>query len=77
MVGGFSMPQSDFVAVILAAGQGTRMKGALPKVMHTVCDRPMVSWSVQAALDAGASRVVVVLGHGRAEVEEELSKRFD
>ena len=46
--------------VILAAGEGTRMKSAVPKVLHPLCGRPLVLWPVQAALDAGAARVIVV-----------------
>src|SRR5690606_4832078 len=63
-------------AVVLAAGQGTRMKSALPKVLHPVCGLPMVDWVVRAALASGASRVVVVVGHGREQVEAELRARF-
>lgn len=48
-------------AVILAAGKGTRMKSALPKVMHAVGGRPMVDWSLALARDAGCSRIVVVV----------------
>src|SRR4051794_3081515 len=46
--------------VILAAGQGSRMRSALPKVLHPLCGRPLVHWPVQAARDAGAGRIVVV-----------------
>jgi bifunctional UDP-N-acetylglucosamine pyrophosphorylase/glucosamine-1-phosphate N-acetyltransferase len=46
--------------LILAAGQGTRMRSATPKVLHDVCGRPMIEWPVRAALEAGAGRVVVV-----------------
>src|SRR5262245_18473631 len=63
-------------AVVLAAGQGTRMKSALPKVLHPVCGLPMVAWVVRTALAAGASRVVVVVGHGRHAVEADLFARF-
>jgi bifunctional UDP-N-acetylglucosamine pyrophosphorylase / glucosamine-1-phosphate N-acetyltransferase len=66
----------SFAAVILAAGQGTRMKSALPKVLHRVCGLPMVAHVVDAARSAGASRVVVVVGHGREQVEKDLSQRF-
>ncbi|HHH28697.1 MAG TPA: UDP-N-acetylglucosamine diphosphorylase/glucosamine-1-phosphate N-acetyltransferase [Polyangiaceae bacterium] len=67
---------TPFAAVVLAAGQGTRMKSELPKVLHAIAGRPMVSWPVSAALDAGASRVVVILGYGRDLVEAELAKEF-
>ena len=52
--------------VILAAGQGTRMRSATPKVLHPLCGRPLVAWPAQAALDAGVRRVVVVGGPDRA-----------
>ena len=48
--------------VILAAGQGTRMRSATPKVLHDVCGRPMVAWPIAAARAAGAGKVVVVGG---------------
>lgn len=67
----------SFAAVVLAAGQGTRMKGEEPKVLHEVAGRPMVAWPVAAALAAGAERVVVVVGRGRGEVEAALAARFD
>ena len=46
--------------VILAAGEGTRMRSATPKVLHPICGRPMLGWVVAAAQEAGAGRVVVV-----------------
>jgi bifunctional UDP-N-acetylglucosamine pyrophosphorylase/glucosamine-1-phosphate N-acetyltransferase len=46
--------------VILAAGEGTRMRSATPKVLHPLCGRPVIAWPVQAARDAGAARVIVV-----------------
>jgi bifunctional UDP-N-acetylglucosamine pyrophosphorylase/glucosamine-1-phosphate N-acetyltransferase len=64
-------------AIILAAGQGTRMKSSLPKVMHTVCGLPIIHFGVQAALDAGCAEVVVVVGHGRSVVEDYLARAFD
>jgi bifunctional UDP-N-acetylglucosamine pyrophosphorylase/glucosamine-1-phosphate N-acetyltransferase len=63
-------------AIVLAAGQGTRMKSALPKVMHRVCGVPLVHFGVQAALDAGCEEVVVVVGHGRTRVEDYLKGAF-
>ncbi len=52
----------SFTAVVMAAGQGTRMRSKLPKVLHPVCGRPMVHWPVIAAREAGARAVVVVGG---------------
>ncbi|HLN13451.1 MAG TPA: bifunctional UDP-N-acetylglucosamine diphosphorylase/glucosamine-1-phosphate N-acetyltransferase GlmU [bacterium] len=52
--------------LILAAGQGTRMRSRIPKVLHELCGRPMVLWPVEAALQAGAGRVVVVDSPERA-----------
>ncbi|MCG8442530.1 MAG: bifunctional UDP-N-acetylglucosamine diphosphorylase/glucosamine-1-phosphate N-acetyltransferase GlmU [Caulobacterales bacterium] len=57
-------------AVILAAGQGTRMKSDLPKVLHPVGGKPMLAWTVDLARAAGAERVVVVVGAGAGAVEE-------
>lgn len=67
---------TSWSAIILAAGEGTRMKSRRPKVLHEIAGRALVSWVVQAALDAGASRCLVVLGHGRDDVERELLGRF-
>jgi len=46
--------------VILAAGQGTRMRSRIPKMLHDLCGRPLVAWPIAAALGAGADKVVVV-----------------
>lgn len=48
------------VVIIMAAGQGTRMKSKTPKVLHDLLGRPMGLWPVHAALEAGAQKVVVV-----------------
>jgi bifunctional UDP-N-acetylglucosamine pyrophosphorylase / glucosamine-1-phosphate N-acetyltransferase len=66
----------DFQAVVMAAGKGTRLKSERPKVLHEVLGKPMIAYAVEASLDAGAQRVVVVLGHGREEVEGWLDARF-
>ena len=67
---------ASWSAIILAAGEGTRMKSKLPKVLHEIAGRTLVSWVVQSALDAGAARCLVVVGHGRGDVERELVARF-
>lgn len=63
-------------AIVLAAGEGTRMKSRHPKVMHTLLDRPLVGWAVDAARRAGCDRIIVVVGHGGQEVRDYLSN-FD
>jgi bifunctional UDP-N-acetylglucosamine pyrophosphorylase/glucosamine-1-phosphate N-acetyltransferase len=57
-------------ALIMAAGQGTRMRSALPKVLHPVCGVPMLHWVIAAARAAGADRIVCVTrpGDGVGEV---------
>jgi len=56
--------------VILAAGQGTRIKSDLPKVLHPVCGRPMIMWSVRAARALCPDNIVVVVGTGADRVRE-------
>ena len=57
--------------IILAAGKGTRMKSALPKVLHQAAGRSLLGHVLQAALAVGAERTVVVAGPGMADVEAE------
>ncbi len=59
-------------AIILAAGQGTRMKSALPKVLHPVGGKPMLGHVLDAVREAGIETSQVVLGHGAAAVREWL-----
>ena len=58
-----------FTVLIMAAGHGTRMRSAIPKVLHPVAGRPMVEWVIEAARGAGAGRVMCVTrpGDGVAE----------
>lgn len=55
-------------ALILAAGEGTRMKSDKPKVAHEILGMPMVNWVIAAARRAGCDRVIVVTGHGSETV---------
>src|SRR5205085_1485720 len=57
---GYDLRVSAPVVVILAAGQGVRMRSATPKLLHPLCGRPMIAWPVAAAREAGAGKVVVV-----------------
>lgn len=55
-------------AVILAAGQGTRMKSKLPKVLHKTLGKPMVQWVIDILSQAGVEDKIAVLGHGGEQV---------
>ena len=54
--------------VILAAGQGTRMRSTLPKVLHKLAGRPLLSHVVDTACELGPEKTVVVYGHGGEQV---------
>jgi len=56
--------------VVLAAGEGKRMKSAVPKVLHDICGRPALWHVVRAARAARPSSIVVVVGHDADEVEQ-------
>ena len=58
--------------VIMAAGKGTRMKSGLPKVLHRLGGRTLVQHVIDTALKITARRIVVITGHGAAEVEAAL-----
>ena len=64
-------------AVILAAGEGTRMKSRHAKVTHKLLDKPLVWWPVRAAREAGCDRIVVVVGNGADEVRAILADQPD
>ncbi len=59
--------------VILAAGEGTRMKSATPKVLHSVAGRSLLGHVLAAASPLGAQHVIVVVGHGREQVTEHVA----
>ena len=63
----------EHAVVILAAGQGTRMKSRLPKVLHGLLGKPMLAYAVEAAQATGAAKVVMVVGHGSEQVKEALA----
>lgn len=65
------------LGIILAAGKSTRMKSALPKVLHEVCGRPMIEYVLDAARASGVSRIVAVVGHRADLVQAELSRHSD
>lgn len=63
-------------AVVLAAGQGTRMKSNKAKVLHPVCGVPMVTYPVGLSKKLGAAPVVLVVGHQAEAVETEVRNHF-
>ncbi len=63
---------SPLAVVILAAGQGTRMKSALPKPLHEAAGRPLVEHVVRAALPLEPAHIVVVVGHGADLIKARL-----
>jgi len=54
--------------VILAAGQGTRMRSSLPKVLHTLADRPLLQHVIDTARTLNPEKIVVIYGHGGEDV---------
>jgi bifunctional UDP-N-acetylglucosamine pyrophosphorylase/glucosamine-1-phosphate N-acetyltransferase len=66
---------SETLAIILAAGKGTRMKSDLPKVLCQVCGRPMVHFVLDALEAAGVRKKVVVVGYRADDVRKELAGR--
>src|SRR6186713_2938485 len=67
--------QRRFAVVILAAGQGTRMRSDTHKVLHPIASRPLLMHLLDRVDGLGASRRVVVVGKGRDQVEQALEGR--
>src|SRR3954465_4900187 len=65
------------VAIILAAGDGKRMKSEKAKVLHDVCGRPMIHYVVEAARGAGVKTIVVVVGYAADQVRAALADEPD
>lgn len=67
----------DCMALILAAGQGVRMRSAIPKVLHSLCGKPIISYIVSAVKDAGVEKCVVVTGPGGESIKDVLGDGLD
>ncbi|MFA5801144.1 MAG: bifunctional UDP-N-acetylglucosamine diphosphorylase/glucosamine-1-phosphate N-acetyltransferase GlmU [Thermoleophilia bacterium] len=67
----------SLAVVVLAAGMGTRMKSHKPKVLHTVCGKPMISWVSEAIQAVSPDRTLVVLGSGVESVHQVLPQRTE
>jgi bifunctional UDP-N-acetylglucosamine pyrophosphorylase/glucosamine-1-phosphate N-acetyltransferase len=64
-------------AVVLAAGEGTRMKSSVPKVLHPLCGRPMLLHVIKALEELDLERIVVVVGHASEQVIKTLQRETE
>ncbi|NLY30355.1 MAG: bifunctional UDP-N-acetylglucosamine diphosphorylase/glucosamine-1-phosphate N-acetyltransferase GlmU, partial [Firmicutes bacterium] len=64
-------------AVVLAAGKGTRMKSAIPKVLHPICGLPMIAHVVNNLQEAGVGRIIVVVGPEGQEIQDLLGSAVE
>jgi bifunctional UDP-N-acetylglucosamine pyrophosphorylase/glucosamine-1-phosphate N-acetyltransferase len=72
-----SSPTKIGTVVILAAGQGTRMKSSIPKVLHRLCGRTLLGWVLASARTLSPARILIVVGEQGAEVERVLRAEED
>lgn len=68
---------TNIYAVVLAAGQGTRMKSKLYKVLHPVCGKPMVEHVVDHVQTLDVARTVSIVGHGAEKVKDQLGEKSE
>jgi bifunctional UDP-N-acetylglucosamine pyrophosphorylase / glucosamine-1-phosphate N-acetyltransferase len=68
------MTERTCLSIILAAGEGTRMKSVQPKVLHKIAGLPMVAHVAKAAQAAGAGKLALVIGHGAEEMRKAAEK---
>ena len=66
------MSERPLTAVVLAAGEGTRMRSTRPKPLHLLCGRAMVLYVLDALAECEVSKAVVVVGHGAEMVTKKL-----
>ncbi|MFA4916126.1 MAG: sugar phosphate nucleotidyltransferase [Syntrophales bacterium] len=64
------MEKNSLCTIILAAGKGTRMKSDLAKVLHPLCGKPLLSYSLDVAGTVGSEKIVVIIGHQASIVRE-------
>ena len=67
----------NLVAVIMAAGKGTRMKSKLPKVMHSLAGKALIEHVLDTVTQVGIERPLVIVGHGREEIGTRISERAE
>jgi len=68
---------TETAAIILAAGKSTRMNSELPKVLHPICGQPMLAYALDACVEAGVDRLLVVVGYRQDLVREAFADRDD
>src|SRR4051794_26865354 len=66
------MPPRELSAIVLAAGEGTRMRSTRPKPLHLLAGRGMLQYVLDSLADCSTHRVVVVVGHGAERVTKKL-----
>ncbi len=71
------MSKPSVTAVIMAAGKSTRMKSRLPKPLHPLCGKPLLSYVLDACASAGVHRLIVVVGHEAERVREAFAGRCE
>ncbi len=69
--------KNEICAVILAAGKGTRMNSDLPKVLHKLKDKPIVSYIIDSCRQAGVDKIMLVIGHKAELVRKELGETVE
>ncbi|MFA5388708.1 MAG: NTP transferase domain-containing protein [Candidatus Omnitrophota bacterium] len=62
----------NIAVIILAAGEGTRMKSSLPKVLHNICGKPMLGYLIDNVNSLGMSKIFVIIGHKAGLVKERV-----
>lgn len=70
------MPGQEVAGLVLAAGKGTRMRSARPKVLHELAGKPLVRYVVEALQAAGVGRIFAVVGYAAAAVQQELGEGY-
>ena len=67
-------PHTSCLAIVLAAGEGTRMRSSMPKVLHGIGGRSLIAHVLGAATEAGGAEIAVVVGPGRDDVAAEARR---
>ncbi|HBL52413.1 MAG: hypothetical protein A3D24_04510 [Candidatus Blackburnbacteria bacterium RIFCSPHIGHO2_02_FULL_39_13] len=69
---------NDISAIVLAAGMGKRMNSSIPKVLHTILDKPIIYWTLNLLKELNIKKTIVVTGYEAEKVENEIAKEgFD